>query len=110
MNQVAELRSFAAGLERDRSVVKAGLEMEWSNGWRQTTAVGSLVTMETEYRDAVIGEFRMGSPRGRLAEHEAVSRWIGEEPSSGGPSNEKGRGICDIPRPVVRLFLHAQRK
>jgi transposase len=31
-SEMAELRSFAAGLERDGAAVKAGLEMEWSNG------------------------------------------------------------------------------
>jgi hypothetical protein len=31
-SQVVELRGFAAGLERDGAAVKAGLEMEWSNG------------------------------------------------------------------------------
>jgi transposase len=31
-SEVAELCSFAAGLERDGAAVKAGLELEWSNG------------------------------------------------------------------------------
>jgi transposase len=31
-SEVAELRRFAAGLERDRAAVEAGLRLEWSNG------------------------------------------------------------------------------
>ena len=31
-SEVAEIQRFAVGLERDGEAVKAGLELEWSNG------------------------------------------------------------------------------